>query len=94
MGNIKCPLTEDEQRIEAVLVAMDRLTDAIQALVDKTDVGWLEQWQPRDQRRGAVEALRGLLAVTDHRSLNEQMAGGDECPCDACNAARYALRGQ
>jgi hypothetical protein len=37
-------------------------------------------------------ALRGLLAVTDHRSLNEQMAGGDRCPCNACNVARYALR--
>jgi hydroxypyruvate isomerase len=43
------------------------------------------------ERDRLAEALRGLLTVTDHRGMNEQITGGDECDCDACRSARAAL---
>lgn len=40
------------------------------------------------------EALGGMLASTDHRSMNEQVVGGDDCDCSACIAGRAALSGE
>jgi hypothetical protein len=47
-------LTEDEQGIEAVLVAADRLREAYEAMIEGRDIGWLPDWQPRDSHAALV----------------------------------------
>lgn len=67
--------------------------DAAVAIVDALTAAGFEV-VPADQLRGAVEALRDLLAVTDHRTLNEQTTGSYECLCAACVRARAIVGGR
>jgi hypothetical protein len=53
-----------------------------------------ERNSARDELRGVVEALSDLLDCTDHRTLNEQMVGGDECLCGPCTRARDIVGGR
>lgn len=50
----KTMVTEDEQGIEAVLVAADRLREAYEAMIEGRDIGWLPDWQPRDSHAAFV----------------------------------------
>lgn len=47
-------LTENEQGVEAVLVAADRLREAYEAMIEGRDVGWLPDWQPRESHAALV----------------------------------------
>jgi hypothetical protein len=50
-------LPEEEQRIEAVLVAADRLREAYEAMIEGRDIGWLPDWQPVDRDAALIRRV-------------------------------------